>query len=351
MKSSLYFILTLALANNWQKSPIKIEHNLVTLNLTDVSCSNVSNWLANASNTNISIAQNNQKISLNWQNIPLEKAWQELNKICNYRTLRSYKTFDSENISQQIQTLINKPSKLLLNADKVILWGTYDEHNALAQLIPKNREMLAIQLKWLIMDEQAENSLGLDLGNINIEPKTLLPSARLWHLAKSLKDWQLILNAILNDLKKSQHLLSISEPYLIVSPNSTTSLESNILVPNIIKTSRSSYSSMQNLPIDLTINCSPIYNNFVQININSHMHATWDNPKWPKAIHSLKSKVRLKLNSNLIIAKQKLIIANEQRNKYNWFSLLRNNQNNTTHTLNLYVLISANTISKKKLSF
>lgn len=345
MKFIIFCITITALANSWQKTPIRIKNQKVSVNLTDASCSDVSNWLAKANKTNITIATNPEKISINWHNMPIKKAWNYLNKVCNQRTLKTYNLETTEDLPE-LKNIITKPSRLSQNATQIILWGTEVEHKTIKQLLPKSKAMLAIKLKWLIMDDVAEQALGLDLGNIQIQPKTILPTARVWQLVNSLKDWQIILNSILNDLKQTKHILSISEPYLLVKQNSKSSFQSNIIVPNIIKTSRSSYTTMQNLPIDMTIVASAVANKIVQLEINSHMHNSWDDQKWPKAIHALSTKINLELNSNLIIAKQRLLLAKDYAKEYGWLGFFRNNQNRIQHEINLYVMVSAEKLTK-----
>ena len=341
MKYICIFIVNIALGY-WQKNPIIVKNNLVNLNCNQTTCSTISNWLASSTHKSLTYSNNQEKIDINWHNIEPEKAWQQLHQACHERTLKSYIADYDNSFIEAFNKSLQKPSQLLVKNNHWLLYGTDTEHSELQQLIPKQQPMLAVQLKWLILDEQAEQYLGLSHEGLIISPKNLTPSHDLWQLIITLKEWGLILEHLLQDLKKENHIITLSEPYLITEPEKNSSFQSTVLIPETIKDGHAKSKTTHDLPIDLHIRCRLLAHDFINLSINSHMHQPWqakaDN--WPIAIHAINTSINLKLNSHIIIAKQKFLIANHQANNHNWLSFLRNNSQKNQHLMQLYVIAS-----------
>lgn len=343
MKYLLALLFNVMLAQTWQKNPVIYQNGQVSLSCSQTSCSTISNWLASSSQTNLIQAYNQQKIDLNWQHLPIKLAWQQLHKLCEIRTLKAYKAPVKSVIATNLQASLSKPSRLITEPGRWLLYGTDLEQEELKLLLmpkPKPKKpMIAIELKWLIMDEWAQSQLGLNQQNWTIEPINLKPSNKLWQIVEQMHNWDLILNQILQDLTQKRHMLCIAKPYLLTNLDTKSSLQTNILVPYIVKTAHASYNTMQNLPIDITVTCTQINDNLINLKLSSHMQQKWhQNNNWPIAVHALDTNINLKLNTHAIIAKQQLVQVFDASKNHAFFGFLRDNQQKSQHTLNLYVI-------------
>lgn len=289
MKIYLLLLINYSLAiTSWPENPIKLENNTISLNKDKVSCQKLGYWLAQTTKRNSIITQNNNIISVSWHHISLKKAWQQYNDLCQI----------------------------------------------------KQNTIHAIQLKWLILDDFANESLGLDRDRWQISRSNMRASSKLWHTIQQLNDFSRIFDFILNDLKSSQHITAIAEPYLVTTANKKSFLKTQIVMPYIVKTSRTTYNTMQSIPIDLSVEYTKLSNKTYNLQLDSHMQQPWENYQsiWPLAVTEIATNVNLELNKYKVIAQQNLAYDARISKQYKLLPTLRNNTKNTKHKLNLVII-------------
>lgn len=334
---------TLFASNSWPSVPIKVKNNTINFNTTDQTCGQISNWLAIASKTNKTSLNNNKKININWVNIPIKKAWQQLDEICQTNYFKEYNNPTNITLNADFLNQLQKSSKISTAHHKISLLGNSIEHkNLAAALTPNTTEMLNINIKWLIIDKYAEFKLGLNNKSLEIKQDNVQPSAKLWQLITKIRSWTNIFDAIIQDLMKTEHIISIADTSITTIPKHNSKFYSNIIIPYVVKTSRTSYSAMQNLPIEINVNYSNNTNNSIRLKVQTKMQDSWnqDENEWPKAIHAIDTIVNLKTNHSYIIAKRKILENTNVATKHKWLGFLRNQKQASEKIKNLYVIIS-----------
>lgn len=290
----MFFCATL-FASTSLSSPIKFDGKFLHMDFVKTDCNVALDWLSTVTKKNIIMKQSKQKIILNWQKITPEDAWQQLQRTCDFRFTE--------------------------------------------------QPMVAVKLYWLILDNYAESNLGLNLNNLIIQPKNLKPSAKLWNIVSRIKSWEDVFNYILKDLNKSSHIFTLSDPYILTLPEHASIIKTNILMPYLVKTTHSTYNSMQILPIDLQVK-TKILKNTINLIINSNMQDRW--PKydvWPIAIHSISTTLNLKPNEFVVVAKENFISTYKSIEHHKYLSNLRDKSEIYNKLKKIYVIVSAKIIS------
>lgn len=339
---------------------IIIDHGHVSLHQQHLACTRLITLLASQRHLNWLVPETTEPehfLHVHWHNISWQTAWRQALKRCHYsphqqkhlvvldhQRLRHIHTFvlkhrtmmPTSPLWQAWQHHFLPPSHLVASdhPNTLTLWGTPQEAASLQALIhtlDHPPTLIAVQIHWLLMDEEGEHQLGLQ-NQALFDPKHWAhwPKHLSHHgLLHALAPWALqrTLQTCLAEMVQKGHAKTIAAPHLLTENGQQASFQTGLLYPYTTKNSRGSAQTTFK-PVELNLQLTPylLKDGWLELHVDSTQNQLHTNPYahgqpmiQTHAIHTI---VRMRPKQTLILGGVTTNQTNTQRTQHGLISQL-----------------------------